>query len=337
MYDVNVKFLNISFLDKLQYMYYMNYMIPKNSEIFKAIKATSNPVAAERDYMECRILDTMFANESLYDSMIFSGGATLTKSYNICPRISHDLDLVTTDFTEVPDNRSINQLKKFHKRFKEFVFDELRAEINYAINQDKRFMITTDREWVALNNPEQQVSYPTLHLLYTSALNNSFEDICIEITPRLYDAAAVSYRAVAPYSVRTPMREIPTVAYEQTFWDKVFALHCMAMRGLPRNRFFLSRHYFDVVQMADMVNIVDTYHLLKDTERYQKTYTTKEIEPISAAADICLVPGVETLNTLGADYAKHDDQFLQTPPRWSDVVAQLTELKSCLNKLEGGR
>lgn len=318
-------------------MYYINYMIQKNSEVFKAIKEASNPVDAERDYMECRILDTMFANGSLYDSMIFSGGATLRKSYNICPRISHDLDLVTNDFTEVPDNRSINQLKKFHKRFKEFVFDELRAEINYAINQDKRFMITTDREWVALNNPEQQVSFPTLHLLYTSALNNSFEDICIEITPRLYDASAVSYQAVVPYCINTPMREIPTVAYEQTFWDKVFALHCMAIHGLPRNRFFLSRHYFDVAQMADKVNIIDTYHMLHDTERYQQKYTSKEIEPISAAADIRLVPGVETLKTLRGDYEKHDDQFLQTPPQWGDIIRKLTELKLRLNNLEAGR
>ena len=318
-------------------MYYTKHMIQKNSEIFKAIKAAPNPLAAERDYMECRILDTMFADTSLQDFLIFSGGATLTKSYNICPRISHDLDLVTTDFTEVPSDRSINQLKKFHKHFKEFVFDELRAKINYAINQDKRFMITTDREWVALHNPEQRVSFPTLHLLYTSALNNSFEDICIEITPRLYDESAISYQAVTPYSIRTPMREIPTVAYEQTFWDKVFALHCMATHGLPRNRFFISRHYFDVAQMADKVNMAETYHMFKDTIAYQNKYTTKEIAPISAAADIHLVPGVETLSFLGTEYAKHDGEFLNTPPQWGNIVQKLTELKSRLNNLTAGR
>lgn len=296
-----------------------------------------NPLVAERDYMECRVLDALFADASLDKSMLFSGGATLSKSYNICPRISSDLDLVSTDFKDIPENRSINQLKKFHKRFKEFVFDKLRAEINYVVNQDKRFMIATDREWVALNNPEQQVSYPTLHLLYTSALNNSFEDICIEITPRLYDATTVCYQTVTPYSIRTPMREIPTVAYEQTFWDKVFALHSMATCGLPRNRFFLSRHYFDVAQMADRVNIDETYHLFQETVAYQSKYTTKSITPVSAASDIRLVPTPETLNVLSADYTKCKNQFLQTPPKWDEIVKKLNQFQSRLNNYETQR
>lgn len=312
-------------------------MIQKNSEVYKAIKSASNPLDAERDYMECRILDTMFADKSLHGSLIFSGGATLTKSYNICQRISHDLDLVSSEFTELPADRTKRQLLMFKRRFKEFVFDQLRAQINYAVNQDKRFMLATDREWVALHNMEQQVSYPTLHLLYTSALNNSFEHICIEITPRTYDASAISYQALTPYSIHTPICEIPTVRYEQTFWDKVFALHSMSMCGIPRNRFFISRHYFDVAKMADMVNLGDTYHLFNDTVAYQSKYTTKEIPSISAPGDIHLVPGPETLKALATEYNKHRDKFLCPPPQWGDIINTLTELKLRLNNLEAGR
>lgn len=296
----------------------------------------SNPLAAERDYMECCILDAMFAAASVRDCMIFSGGATLSKSYNICHRISHDLDLVTTDFSDLPTDRTHRQLMKFKQRFKEFVFDEMRSEINYTINQDKRFMLTTDREWRALHNPEQRLSYPTLHLLYTSSLNNSFEHICIEITPRIYDASAISYQAVTPYSVGIPMRAIPTVSYEQTFWDKVFALHSMALGGLPRNRFFISRHYSDVATMADLVSIDKTYHLFSDTVAYQAKYTTKDIPAIPTAADICLVPDAGTLTVLSGEYAKHSDQFLTSPQPWTDIVTTLQALKLRLNNFGRG-
>ena len=312
-------------------------MIQKNSAIYKAIKSSPDPLAAERDYMECRVLDAMFANDALADKLVFSGGATLTKSYNICPRVSHDLDIVCTNFTDIPTDPSRNQLKKYNKNFTEFLFDQLRSEINYAINQDKRFMIATDREWRALHNPEQHMSYPTLHLLYTSALNNSFEHICLEIVPRKYDASAISAQAVIPYSTRTPMREIPTVAYEQTFWDKIFALHCMAQKGLPRNHFFISRHYFDVAQMADMVNLAATYHLFDDTIMHQRKYTTKVFDPISGPGEICLTPNDDVIQNLQSDYQKNGGQFLTTPPAWNMVMAKITDLKSRLNKLEIAR
>lgn len=192
-------------------------------------------------------------------------------------------------------------------------------------------MITTDREWVALHNLEQRQSYPTLHLLYRSVLNNSFEHICIEIAPRRYSPTAISYHAVTPYSIRTPMLEIPTVAYEQTFWDKVFALHSFALSGLPRNKFFISRHYFDVATIASRINIGETYHLFNDTVKYQTNYTTKEIAPISAAADIRLIPGVETLNFLNEDYDKFNSHFLIAPPLWAAIIQKLNEFKTRLN------
>jgi len=312
-------------------------MINKNGPIFKAIISMSNPIEAERDYIECQILDTIFADTFLGNKLIFAGGATLAKSYKLCHRISRDLDLSCTEFTDLPSDRTRRQLHKFKNRFKEFVFDQLRTEINYAINQNRRFMITTDREWRVLHNPEQRVSYPVLHILYKSILNGSVNYICIEIIPRKYDASAISYQTTVPYSISVPTHKIPTVAYEQTFWDKVFALHSIANGTLPRDSAFFSRHYFDVAQISDKIKIDDTFHLFNNTVEYQKIYTTKDIAPISSAADICLIPDPATLGTLMAEYNSHQDQFLQTPPEWRYIVKKLFALKSRLNNFSRGR
>lgn len=313
-------------------------MINKHSPVFKAICSMSCPIEAERDYIECKILDALFADASLADKLVFSGGATLSKSYNMRHRISHDLDLVCTDFTEVPQERSRRQLQSFKNRFKEFVFDQLRAGINYAINQDLHFMITTDREWRALHSPEQGMSYPVLHVLYKSVLNNSVGHINIEIMPRKYNPSAVSFQAVVPYALNTPTREIPTVAYTQTFWDKVFALHCLATGISIRTNDFYSRHYFDVAQMADRVNIGDTFHMFQDTVSYQTRYTTKDIIPVSEPSKISVIPNDTILNNLEVDYYANKTQFVnRRQPKWDSIIQKLKKFNARLTNFNEGR
>lgn len=292
---------------------------------------------AERDYIECQILDTIFSDASLGDKLIFAGGATLTKSYNLCHRISRDLDLSCTEFTDIPIDRTRRQLQRFKDRFKEFVFDQLRTEINYVINQDKRFMIATDREWRVLHNPEQRVSYPALHVLYKSMLNQAFNYICIEIIPRKYSVSAISHQSATPYLIPGSTRAIPTVAYAQTFWDKIFALHSVANDTIPRDSTFFSRHYFDVAQMSDKINIDDTYHMFNDTVTYQMKYTTKNIVPVTNAADICILPRAPESTLLESDYVTHNGEFLATPPTWDGIIQKLLALKSRLNAYSQGR
>jgi len=127
---------------------------------------------------------------------------------------------------------------------------------------------------------------------------------------------------------------VPTVAYQQTFWDKVFALHSFAQSGLPRNRFFLTRHYYDVAHIAPYVNLQKTYHMFRDTVAYQTKYTTKDIAPIESSADIHILPDNETLAKLGTEYAGMNKSFLKTPPQWAQITDSLTKLQAAFCKLK---
>lgn len=277
--------------------------------------------------MECEILNKLFEEKSAFDTLVFAGGATLRKSYNICPRISHDIDLATNEFDELPIARTRCQLKKHIANFKEFVFDVLMPRINYTINQDRRFMISTDREWRALHNPEQQTSYPTLHVLYQSMLNKMFQHICIEIIPRKYDKAVINYRSAVPYSTKEPTSFIPTVAYEQTFWDKMFALNSFATINKPANSFFISRHYYDVATIMPLINLHATQNMLKNSVLYQQIYTTKNITNIHSPADLTLLPAPAILLELKQDYEARNEEFLTQPPQWSEIMQQLARLQ----------
>ncbi len=305
----------------------------KSEDLYKIFMSMPNPLAAERDYMECAILQNLFTDQIFADQLVFAGGATLTKAYNICSRISHDIDLACTSFQEISSQRSKGQLRKFRKRFKDFICSTMLDQINYMINQDGRFKITTDRDERKSQNPEQNAPYPTLHIKYNSALNGRPQKIFIEITPRKYSADAISHPAITPYSIHETSGQIPTVAISQTFWDKIFALHSVATTGMPKNSFFLSRHYFDVSQMMDIVNLAETHHMFRDTVDYQSRYTTKDIQPIKTASDIQLVPDATILDTIGTDYAACTKEFLSTPPQWRDIVSRINILQQTIHNL----
>lgn len=309
-------------------MYYTKHMT--NNKVL----CDASAKMAEKDQLECRILSELFSDSYINENFVFAGGGTISKSYRFSPRIGQDIDLACADFTEIPDDRSKKRLGNFRKQFKNFVFDVLRPKINYIINQDQRFLIVTDREWRSLINQEQWLSSPTLHVLYKSAHDAGTHDVCIEIIPRKYRPSAVSYQSVVPYSTGTPLASIPTVAYDQTFWDKIFALHSNSQTTRPHFDHFYSRHYYDVATLAPMVTLADTQYMLSDIAQYQARYTTRGINPAIKPQDIRLLPGDSTLYKLENDYQKMTaETFSGAAESWDAIVQKLQALNQDLKTL----
>ena len=187
------------------------------STVRRAINKTKNPRLAEQDYLECVVLDALFRDDYIFENFIFTGGATLSKSYNIGGRIGRDIDLGLVNFTDIPRDHTQKQLGKFKKSFKRFTFGELREKIAQIINADGRFEIITDHDWPSPENSERVASSPALHMLYQSEFGPGH--LCIEVMPRHYRPSCITCRALLPYSIDRPFSAIPTISYEQTFWD----------------------------------------------------------------------------------------------------------------------
>lgn len=308
-------------------------MIKINSETYRIFQNTANPKLAERDYLECAVLNDMFQEPYFRDKFVFAGGGSITKTYKLCQRVGQDLDLSCQVFNDIPDTSSQNQLSKFKRRFKDWVFDEVKYQIANTINQDQRFMILTDRDWSALENKEQFISFPTLHLLYKSAFDTNMGHICIEMIPRIYRPGTVRYRKIVPYSIGGAIGGVPTVHYEQTFWDKIFALHEIATANIPHLHESVSRHYYDVAKISARINIAQTQHMLNDTIAYQKKYTTKHITPIETTADIKLLPGKHVLGKLESDWHELSRTSLLSPMSWNEIILTLKKLNSKIKAL----
>ena len=312
-------------------------MIKIKQDDILAFARTNNPKMAEKDFLECAILDTLFQDEYINKNFLFAGGSSLTKSYKLSKRIGQDIDLACVEFTDIPDNRSKKKLNTFRRNFKDYVFDVLKPSINYIINQDSRFMIATDRDWKALENKEHFMSSPTLHLLYRSQFNSDMGHICLEIIPRKYKDSVVSMQSVVPYSTQKPMGNIPTICYQQTFWDKVYALHSNSVSRIPHFDDGFSRHYYDVATLAQFVDLEKTYPMFQDIEAYQAKYTTKDVKAIADPSEITLLPDNTTLYRLADDYHSTADAFNAPRESWSEIVHMLKSLNQQIRSINGGK
>lgn len=307
-------------------------MIENRYKIFADAK---NPAMAEKDFLECAILDKLFQDKFFAENFVFAGGGSITKSYAFSPRVSQDLDLACTVFCDIPNNPSRNQLKKFRKRFKTFIFETIAPQISALIGTDNKYQIQTDREHCIRSNKEQWLSSPTIHIFYNSVFCDRPEEIHIEIIPRKYSPSALSFHSVMPYALPgTRFGHIPTVAYEQTFWDKVFALHSNAISARPHTDAFYSRHYFDVARLAGHVDLDKTAHMLSDVAQYQEKYTTKRLGTDIAPRDAILIPSDPVLYALESDYDNLAQQTFTAPKTsWNLIVQRLEQLSQDLKQI----
>ncbi len=308
-------------------------MIKITADKYKAFQHTANPKSAEKDYLECCLLDKIFQDSYIADNFVFAGGGSITKSYKLCQRIGQDLDLSCQTFEPLPDAPTKRELIKFKRRFKEYVFDDIKHRISMTVNQQQHFMIMTDRDWHVLENKEQFMSFPTLHFLYKSAFDTSMGHICVEMIPRRYAPGTVRFRTIVPYSTGCALRRIPTVRYEQTFWDKVYALHSVATGAVPHLRECFSRHYYDVAKISPRVNLYATKHMLTDVEAYQRQHTTKNVAPILSMQDVKLIPDDTVLSRLENDYYELLRTSVQVPLSWASIICTLQKLNNKINSL----
>lgn len=93
------------------------------------------PFAIEKDWWVCMVLRAVF--QSKYkDQIIFKGGTSLSKAYQIIERFSEDVDLIIDKnllgFSNDPETKT--QMKKLRKTAGKFVISDFREELESEMN-----------------------------------------------------------------------------------------------------------------------------------------------------------------------------------------------------------
>ncbi len=68
----------------------------ERSQIFSETAAQMGitPAIVEKDFWVCWVLEKIFSSESLKSKLLFTGGTSLSKVYNVIERFSEDIDLI---------------------------------------------------------------------------------------------------------------------------------------------------------------------------------------------------------------------------------------------------
>ncbi|MBD5400650.1 nucleotidyl transferase AbiEii/AbiGii toxin family protein [bacterium] len=301
-------------------------MLHKQQNVLYNIQHSNNPHQAENNVVECDILATLFKDVQFSECCALAGGSTLTMSYNILQRSNNDIDLAITNFRTIDSftGRFEKQVNKFRSAFRKYLFGPIYEQVTDILSGYGDITVLTDPKYIQ----NKQTPQAALHILYPSMISSTSGHICLEFSPRKYSPdTIVQQPIVVPYT-NTKTIPIPTVRLEQTFWDKIYALHTYSTVQNLYIRPTISRHYYDVACIAKHINLPDTKHMLQNTADYLARHSMRNILRPNDLSDLQLVPSGDLYIAIQQDYNTISSKGILPCGQWDQIMNTLTELEN---------
>lgn len=323
------------------------------AELFRltADRLRFHPVNVEKDFWVCWLLKQLFTIPELGGWLVFKGGTSLAKCFNLIRRFSEDIDLAV-DFERLgfTGERDPRQSSLSHTKRQPILEAMLRACREYIAGlflsalRSRIDGILGGSGWalsINTNDPN------TVEFTYPSALELKLDYIRPGVLLELGTHAEPIPResvSVRPYAAESfpqlfgePACSVTTVVARRTFWEKATILHAeyhrpLEKRMLPR----YSRHYSDVAVMARTPVQAEA---LGDLELLQSVVTHKDRFYHAAWAKyhearkgtFRLVPRDERISEIRRDHQAMTPMFFGEPPEFDRILEDLAALERTIN------
>ena len=320
----------------------------KNAYTQIAEKTGMSPFAVEKDWWVVQALSIIFDME-VGEHLIFKGGTSLSKAWNLIERFSEDIDLaIDRNFLGFPGELTRSKREQLRKKASEYAADKFFPELQDKFEErgitGLRFHLVetaeSDKDPRIIEFFYPNLIEPTVYLnpivqieVGCRSLN---EPVTIKSISSLVDEEYFDQEFASP-----PIN-IPTVNPERTFLEKIFLLHEEFHRPAERRRVNrLSRHLYDVYQIAktDIADMsLNDRELYKTIIGHRYTYTRvggvnyNELQPQT----INPIPIPEVMDAWKADYQTMLEIMIyeENPPSFEELISGLTTLKDKINALE---
>jgi hypothetical protein len=210
----------------------------------------------EKDFWVCWTLRELFNLKEWGEHLVFKGGTSLSKAWNLIERFSEDIDIVIDrEFLGFGgETLSGNQQKKLVKRCRSTIDQDIRPAL------EERFLtlLPAPSSWtLILADVEEDKDQQTLLFSYPGVLKDSATYlrpvVKIELgarsdpEPREARVLRPNVCEAFPELLGNGEFSISCVAPRRTFWEKAMLLHEESFRpnDKPRRR-PLARHYYDL-------------------------------------------------------------------------------------------
>lgn len=330
------------------------FSLPKEMQnkiiVAASYKLSLSPIVVEKDLWVCWVLATLFSIKKLTTPIVFKGGTSLSKCYQLIRRFSEDLD-ITLDYRML---RKLNQpIENYTRAFLKKLTDELKAlvkesiyevvlpEFNYAIKNMKNDVGSLMKTEVSSDGEKVRLYYPSIFDQSTHYLSNS---ILIEFGGRNVTEPN-NIHIVKPYlasyvkNLILPEARVNVLSPLRTFWEKVTLIHVECHRGrLLNNSERLSRHWYDLAMLAktDIAKkALADEQLMVDVIRNKQAFFNASYANYEKclARQFQLIPCKEELEPLQRDFESMVDagMFYGAIPSFSECIDSLNSLEEKLN------
>lgn len=330
-------------------MNFYNISTKEKISIFNEItgKIGLPPFAVEKDWWVVQTLSVIFETE-LKDDLIFKGGTSLSKAWNLIERFSEDIDLaVNRNFFGFKSELSKNSITNLRKTSKKYISETLYPDLISRFKA-KGFI---DVRIKLIETTESDQDPIIIDIYYPNVIETPGY-----IRPRVQvEIGSRSLRE--PYTVKSissfvdenfPDAEfsqdpiqVPTVNPERTFLEKVFLLHEEFQRPADKMRVdSLSRHLYDIYQLSKSkfaekaISDKDLYQtIVQHRKRFAKLggvdYNLHQPQTINP------IPIPEVIDEWKKDYIKMQEQMIYgESPSFENMIESIKTTVDRINRLE---
>lgn len=305
----------------------------------------------EKDFWVCWSLQHLFALPFFGDHLIFKGGTSLSKAYDVIHRFSEDVDL-SLDRAQLgfggdrdPENPDLSSgkrkslLQDLQDAAEATVAGPLLGEINVAFSAslEQPFSLAIDE-----GDPQTVLfAYPSLR---------ADSDRYIQPVIRFEFGARgaqlpAEQRPIVSY-VQQAFPDLPglnsvdvrTLGIERTFWEKATILHMLFHQNAQKplaNR--MSRHYYDMAQLIGhdaKARALADIGLLDEVGHHKSVFFKAAWARYEDAkpGSLRLLPNETHEAALRRDYAGMREMIMGDAPSFDDVMSVIAALEAEINE-----
>jgi predicted nucleotidyltransferase component of viral defense system len=279
-----------------------------------------SPHAIEKDWWVTMVLKALFET-SCAEHLVFKGGTSLSKGWNLIERFSEDIDVaISREFFGITGISSKNQRDKLRKASSRYIQGTLIGELNEKMGDAEivDFIIEIEPTEISDKNPRVLfVKYPSL-FPENKYLPNWVK---IEIDCRSLREPFVPVNMRSIIADHYPNENfsddyfpVNTVSPKRTFLEKAFLLHEALQKGRTKsNR--MTRHLYDLHKLMDTEF---AQNALADEELYKTIVEHRSIMTREKGVDystlrpsqINFVPENEVIDLWREDYGNMREIFI---------------------------
>ncbi len=306
-----------------------------------AQKMNLSAEAVEKDFWVVWVLGRLFSSASLGPKILFKGGTSLSKVFELIDRFSEDIDLIL-DWNELAGEppmaeRSRTKQDRFNKSVSQisrrYIAENFLPEVVHQLDG----LCTASVEELAAD---------VIAIQYPSSFASEYlrPEIRLEIGPLAQWIPNARFRVrsyvsdVFPELFKVPDCEVQVIKPERTFWEKATILHHEAHRPdsspVPAR---YSRHYYDLYLMSRDAEVKEAalgdMALLASVVAFKQKFYPRGWAKYEQAkpGSLRLMPPERILKAMRQDYRAMGEMIFGRHPSWEEIMEGLTALENEIN------